>query len=48
MFILLGIILLLAVSMSIGYFIYTLQYAEQNQQQLAKQNTNTVNNLMQR
>lgn len=47
MFILLGIILLLAVSMSIGYFIYTLQYAEQNQQQLAKQNTNTVNNLMQ-
>lgn len=40
---LIGIILLLAVSMSIGYFIYTLQYAKQNEIQLAKERESQAN-----
>lgn len=37
LFILVGIILLLALSMSVGYFIYTLQYAKQSEIQLAQE-----------
>lgn len=37
--IVLGIIMLLAVSMSIGYFIYTIQFAKQNEIEMAKRET---------
>lgn len=37
--ILLGMIMLLAVSMSIGYFIYTVQFAKQNEIEMAQKET---------
>lgn len=44
-FILLGIIMLLAVSMSIGYFIYTVQFAKQSEIEMAKEEKITQNQI---